>query len=191
LPAGKPAVTGLLVFACTTVLSMLPSGFHFADDRTAVLHAPTYAHFNAIVSNNLLPTDCNVCLRHRFTAAIASSKSIAALELSLFMEDPLAHTDLNIRKLPRLFAEPWNDFRRQAILPERFEHQTCASVVCRLRMGCSCACPGRNYKSIADYRCKGVKDNSGPQGDADELGFKRNAKTVSLLFLLLAGTLFT
>ncbi len=82
---------------------------------------------NAIVGNSLI-TDGLTCLPSAPAPhSVLKTDNLPFVELTLFMEDPLAHADLDIRKLPRIFAEPWNDFRRSAVLPNavsiRLAHQ--------------------------------------------------------------------
>lgn len=125
---GKQAINGLLIFASVTAISMTPFWIftHQATGKICFLpqRIPT---FNALVGNNLVTDGLQGLPQGPVTEKIARSQSIASIELALFMEDPIAHSDLNIRKLPRIFAEPWNDFRRAAILPNaqsiRLAHQ--------------------------------------------------------------------
>lgn len=125
---GRPAITGLLAFMFATAIAMAPFWI-FTKQVTGetCLLPKRMPVLNAIVSNNLINDGLGCLPTAPVSPAIVSKKSVAAVELALFMEDPLAHSDLNIRKIARIFAEPWNDFRRGAILPNplsiRFAHQ--------------------------------------------------------------------
>lgn len=125
---GRAAITGLLAFIFSTMIAMAPFWI-FTKQVTGetCLLPKRMPVLNAIVSNNLINDGLGCLPTAPVSPAIVSKKSVALVELALFMEDPVAHTDLNIRKIARIFAEPWNDFRRAAILPNassiRFVHQ--------------------------------------------------------------------
>jgi len=125
---GRPAVTGLLAFIFTTAIAMAPFWI-FTKQVTGetCLLPKRMPVLNAIVSNNLINDGLGCLPTAPVSPTIVSMKSVAAVESALFMEDPLAHSDLNIRKIARIFAEPWNDFRRAAVLPNplsiRLAHQ--------------------------------------------------------------------
>ncbi len=129
----KPAFLAILAFACATVLTMIPF-WVFTKQTTgeACLLPKRMPVLNAIVSNNLINDGLGCLPPAPVSETITGMKSVAAVQMALFMEDPVAHTDLYIRKVARIFAEPWNDFRRAAVLPNalciRFAHQALGAL---------------------------------------------------------------
>ncbi|HNB21104.1 MAG TPA: hypothetical protein PKZ32_01720 [Candidatus Melainabacteria bacterium] len=122
------AFAGIIAFALATLVSMIPFWVFTKETTGTVCILPKRMPvLNAIVANNLI-NDGLGCLPTAPAADdIVAMKSAAQVEIALFLQNPPAHLDLNIRKMARLFAEPWNDFRRAAILPNpisiRYLHQ--------------------------------------------------------------------
>ena len=109
----KTILVSALAFGTVTALTMLPFWLFTANATGSVSWIPQRIPlFNAIVSNSLLSDGLQCIPQTPISDKLARLKSVAAIEVTMFLEDPVAHTDLNLRKLPRLFAEPWNDFRR-------------------------------------------------------------------------------
>ncbi len=124
----KQALSGFLIFSLATAMAMFPFWIYTAEATGKVCFTPQrIPTFNALVGNNLVTDGLQGLPQAIVSDHIAKSQNLAFVELSLFLEDPIAHGELNIRKLPRIFAEPWNDFRRAAILPDaqsiRLAHQ--------------------------------------------------------------------
>lgn len=131
---GKRAVIGITAFALATVVTMLPFWLFTREATGKIVFMPQrYPVLNALVTNSLVTDGFHGLPTPQASAQASSQNSVAGVELALFLEDPLGHTDLNIRKLARIFAEPWNDFRRTAVflnaLSIRFVHQLLAAFV--------------------------------------------------------------
>ncbi len=187
---GNKALSGLLIFASVTAITMAPF-WNFTQQATGKIcflpqRIPT---FNALVGNNLLTDGLQGLPQGPVSDDVARNPSVAGIELALFFENPIAHTDLNIRKLPRIFAEPWNDFRRAAILPNapsiRLAHQLLgafelAAIVLAF------AVTTMSLKNCIENRFK--RNSEVQQTIEDERGCK-TAQTVSLIFLAISGHL--
>jgi hypothetical protein len=156
---GRLALNGFLIFAFVTAMAMLPFWIYTAEVTGKVCLTPQrIPTFNALVGNNLDTDGLQGLPQGRVSDHVAHINNLAFVELSLFLEDPIAHTDLNIRKLPRIFAEPWNDFRRAAVLPNapsiRLAHQllgafemAAAVLACAVTLSSLKSCTRKNSDS--------------------------------------------
>lgn len=129
----KRAAAGLLVFSCTTAIALAPFWVFTKQTTGSICWLPQRMPvLNAIVTNNLINDGLGCLPTAPLQSGIGAMKSVAEVQLAYFKEDPLAHIDLDIRKLPRIFAEPWNDFRRAAVLRDapsiRIAHQFLVSL---------------------------------------------------------------
>lgn len=129
----KRAAAGLLVFSCMTAIALAPFWVFTKQATGSICWLPQRMPvLNAIVTNNLINDGLGCLPTAPLQSGIGAMKSVAEVQLAYFKEDPLAHIDLDIRKLPRIFAEPWNDFRRAAVLRDapsiRIAHQFLVSL---------------------------------------------------------------
>lgn len=127
----KRAATGLAAFSAATIITMLPFWVFTKEATGKIFFIPQrYPILNAIVTNSLITDGYHGLPTQQASNYASGQTSVIGVEVALFMEDPLGHTDLNIRKLARIFAEPWNDFRRTAVFLNaqsiRFTHQLLA-----------------------------------------------------------------
>ncbi|MCC7530441.1 MAG: hypothetical protein IT342_18090 [Candidatus Melainabacteria bacterium] len=180
------ARSGFLIFAFVSAMALLPFWIYTFEATGKVCFTPQrIPTFNALVGNNLDTDGLQGLPQGRVSDHIAKSPNLAFVELSLFLEDPIAHTDLNIRKLPRIFAEPWNDFRRAAILPDAISIRLAHQLLGAFEMAAVVMAFAVTVSSLKSCTRKGF-DSS--QKTVVEAG-KKVAQTVSLIFLALAGHL--
>lgn len=187
---GKQAINGLLIFATVTVISMTPF-WSFTQEATGKIcflpqRIPT---FNALVGNNLVTDGLQGLPQGPVTEKIARSPSIASIELALFIEDPIAHTDLNIRKLPRIFAEPWNDFRRAAILPNAQSIRLAHQILGAFELAAVVFAFAVTILTLKKCVANRFKRNSGLQQAIETEQSYRDTQGISLIFLALCGHL--
>lgn len=117
-----PAAIGFTLFACTS--NAMTGKLSLIPQRVPL--------FNVLVGNDLR-TDGLAGVPQRTLIEDLKGVSQPAKALSIiFAQNPVGSIDLMIRKIPRIFAEPWNDYRQPAILSRATEirvvHQLLAAL---------------------------------------------------------------
>lgn len=117
-----PAAIGFALFAYTS--NTMTGKLSLIPQRVPLL--------NVLVGNDLR-TDGLAGVPQRTVIEDLKGVSQPAKALSiLFAQNPIGSIDLMIRKIPRIFAEPWNDYRQPAILSRateiRLVHQLLAAL---------------------------------------------------------------
>lgn len=125
---GKAAATGFVIFSLATAFTMLPFWIFTKEATGSIIFMPQrFPVLNALVTNSLVTDGFHGLPTPQASPHVSSQTSVAGVEIALFAEDPLGHTDLYLRKLARIFAVPWNDFRRGAVFLNcqsiQFAHQ--------------------------------------------------------------------
>ncbi len=175
----KAALKAVLIFGAATAMALSPFWIFTQQATGSICFIPQRIPlFNALVSNSLISDGLQCVPQTPLPDKLARLKSVAAIEITMFLEDPIAHTDLNLRKLPRIFCEPWNDFRRSVWLVGpagvRFTHQLLA-LMGLAALGLALAQAGNSLKSV-------ISRKAGDQIDS-------SSATATLLLLALFGHL--